>query len=292
MENPNIDVSVVVPFYKGNRYINELVSNVNQTARELMSRQGATMEIVIINDSPDVPVELTAAVEIPVRVIANEKNLGIHGSRVHGIRQARGAFIQLLDQDDLLIPEHYPQQFALARNNPVTVGNAYYYRGQHKQLLYASRRVMQYYIQETRFLQIRDLIASPGHCLIRKDVFPAYWLENTMSVNGADDFYLWMLLFHQGTVFALQDKPVYIHRNSEEGNLSFDLDRMQLSNEEMCRLLQANPEYPRSKHDTLKRSIDFKYLHDTRKLGLLGYLKHFDKVVQNGIYKAMTLFLS
>ena len=284
-------ISVIVPFYKGNAYINELLENVNETASLLQQKCGATMEVVIINDSVDIPVECTAKTDIPVRVIANPKNLGIHGSRIHGIREATGTWIQLLDQDDLLVPEHYAEQFALAQTAPVVVGNAYYYFGQDKKLLYPNRSVMSYYIQEKRFLQIRNLIASPGHCLIRKDALPSYWLENPMLVNGADDYYLWMLLFNQGSTFAVQDKPVYVHRNNAEGNLSFDLDRMQLSNTEMCDLLQAAPMYPAKKLSALQRSVNFKYLYDTHKLKLWDWIQYADKVVSNGLYKVITLLL-
>lgn len=286
-----MDISVIVPFYKGNRYINDLLANVDATAALLMERCKATMEVLIINDSPDVAVECTAAVNIPVRVIPNAKNLGIHGSRIHGIREAAGKWIQLLDQDDLLVPENYADQFIAAQNADLTVGNAYYEREDRQQLLYANRKVMQYYICEERFIEIRDLIASPGHCLIRKDAFPAYWLENPMYINGADDFYLWMLMFHQKATVCLQEKPVYIHRNNAEGNLSYDLERMQRSNTEMCQLLQQCPDYPERKRRPLARSIYFKYLYDTKQLKLWDWLRFADKVFDNGVYKITTLFL-
>lgn len=291
MEYTNIDISVIVPFYKGNRYINELLINVNKAADTLQRNCGAHIEVIIVNDSPDVAVEYTANVSFPVKILTNSKNLGIHGSRIHGIQEAQGQWIQLLDQDDLLVPENYPAQFSAAQQCDVVVGNAYYDRGSHTQLLYSNKAVMAYYIQEKRFIEIRDLIASPGHCLIRKEAFPVYWLENPMYINGADDFYLWLLMFNQGVRFGLQDKPVYIHRNNAEGNLSFDLERMQRSNGEMCDLLKDCPNYPPKKHRALARSIYFKYLYDTKKMHLPDWIRYADKVFDNGIYKIATLLL-
>ena len=291
MENTNIAISVVVPFYKGNRYINELLSNVDMAATILRERCGTLMEVIIVNDSPEIPVLIDVVVGIPVKVVTNEKNLGIHGSRIHGIQEAKGQWIQLLDQDDLLVPENYPDQYEAVKEYDAVVGNAYYDRGEQTQLLYANRAVMSYYIQEKRFIEIRDLIASPGHCLIRKDALPAYWLEHPMYINGADDYYLWMLMFDAGANFALQEKPVYIHRNSVEGNLSFDLERMQKSNSEMCDLLQVAPHYPSKKHDALRRSVNFKYLYDTHRLKFSDLICYIDKVFDNAFYKAMTLYL-
>lgn len=292
MEQSCQTISVITPFYKGNRYINELVSNVNAVAQAVKDKTGMQMELIVVNDSPDVPVELTVASEIPVTVLNNPQNLGIHGARINGIRQAKGQWIQMLDQDDLLIPEGYLETVARCQGADVVVGNCYYYHGENKTLLYAGKKVMDYLITENRFLTIRNLIASPGHCLIRKAALPAYWLDNPMTVNGADDYFLWMLMFSEKAVFVNNPAPVYIHRNSQEGNLSFDLEKMYRSCEQMCRLLENAPEYPHNKRNALARSVYFKYLHDTRKLNLAGYVQYFDKVVQNGIYKATTLFLS
>lgn len=292
MEQSCQTISVITPFYKGNRYINELVSNVNAVAQAVKDKTGMQMELIVVNDSPDVPVELTVASEIPVTVLNNPQNLGIHGARINGIRQAKGLWIQMLDQDDLLIPEGYLETVARCQGADVVVGNCYYYHGENKTLLYAGKKVMDYLITENRFLTIRNLIASPGHCLIRKAALPAYWLDNPMTVNGADDYFLWMLMFSEKAVFVKNPAPVYIHRNSQEGNLSFDLEKMYRSCEQMCRLLENAPEYPHNKRNALARSVYFKYLHDTRKLNLAGYVQYFDKVVQNGIYKATTLFLS
>jgi hypothetical protein len=67
---------------------------------------------------------------------------------------------------------------------------------------------------------------------------------------------------------------------------------MLFSCREMCDLLGRAPSYPRKKIAVLKRSVDFKYLYDTKKLQLSDWLRYADKVVDNGIYKAVTLWLT
>ena len=284
--NPDL-ISVVIPFYKGNRYISELLSNLEQVNAALIPCN-ARLEVIIVNDSPDVPVEYTAPETLDVILVENPRNMGIHATRIHGISHAKGQWIQMLDQDDLLIAENYPQQLAACRDADVAVGNCYYFYGQDKQLLYSNGTVMNYLIAEDRFLNIRNLIASPGHCLIRKEALPAYWLENPMTLNGSDDYFLWMLLFHSGVRIALNEKPVYVHRNSEEGNLSFNYEKMHSSNLEMCALLKNAPHYPAAKLEKLQRSICFKFLYDTGKLKPFDWLRYADKVWANGIYKITT----
>ena len=272
--------------------MDELLANLDKVSAAAEAFNGTKMEVVIVNDSPQIPVTYTQQVSIPVTVVENERNLGIHGSRIHGIRCARGAWIQMLDQDDLLIPENYSLHLAAAEGHDAVVSNCLYYFGANKQLLYPSRRIMEYYINETRFLRIRNMIASPGHCLVRKDAIPQQWLEQPMQANGSDDYFLWLLMFHSGARFGLNEQPVYIHRNSEEGNLSFDLEKMHHSSEEMCDLLEKSQQYDKKKLAQLYRAIAFKFLYDTKKLKLHQWLCYADKVFDNGIYKIVTLFLS
>lgn len=284
-------ISVIVPFYKGNRYMDELLENLDKVSVAAEAFDGTNMEVVIVNDSPEIPVVYSAQVNIPVTVVENEKNLGIHGSRIHGIRCAKGSWIQLLDQDDLLIPENYHLHIAAAKNCDVVVSNCLYYFGENSQLLYANRAVLEYYIAEKRFLRIRNMIASPGHCLIRKEAIPEAWLEQPMRVNGSDDYFLWLLMFQSGARFGLNALPVYIHRNSEEGNLSFDLEKMHRSSEEMCALLEKTQTYDKKKLKQLRRAVWFKFLYDTKKLKSDDWLRYADKVVENGIYKVVARLL-
>lgn len=289
--NRNDLISVIVPFYKGNAYMDELLLNLENVHQQLADNTGAGLEAIIVNDSPEISVEYSAAVTIPVTVVSNPQNLGIHGSRIHGLQYAKGNWIQFLDQDDLLVPEHYYSQLQSAQDCDVVVGNCWYYFGDEKTLLYPNLRTMQRRICESAFLRIRNMIASPGHCLIRKASIPAAWQTNPMKTNGSDDYYLWLLMFDQGAAFTQNAAPIYIHRNSESGNLSFDLGKMDRSNQEMCERLREVDAYPEHKRKAVARSIKFKYLYDTKQLKLSDWLSFGDKVLDNVFYKITSLRL-
>lgn len=47
------------------------------------------------------------------------------------------------------------------------------------------------------YLYGTDMIFSPGQCLIRKAVIPRDWCKRRLTVNGCDDFLLWLLMFHE-----------------------------------------------------------------------------------------------
>jgi glycosyltransferase involved in cell wall biosynthesis len=99
MTPTNSDISVIIPFYNREQYVDEAIHSVlAQTLKPL--------EIIIVNDCSressrrylDRYTEVCKIVDLP-------KNVGLAGSRNAGIRVARGKFIALLDDDDIWLPE-------------------------------------------------------------------------------------------------------------------------------------------------------------------------------------------
>lgn len=285
-------ISVIVPFYEGNKYITELLESVNKCSKNLVEKFDSNMEVIIVNDSPWIEVEYKEQDSITVSVVENEKNIGIHASRVHGIQCAQGDWIILLDQDDLLIDSKYYTQLDNLSNTDVVVGNGFYYFGSIKKRIYTNEAVMKHKIRERNFVKIRNLIPSPGECIIRKKSIPDYWMRNTMKSNGADDWFLWLLIFAQGSHFEINSDIVYIHRTNEEGNLSADLDKMYKSCNEMCKILKEKIDFDNCRIKQLQRAIDFKYLYDTKKITIGSYLKYFDCFINNVLYKITDRLLS
>jgi glycosyltransferase involved in cell wall biosynthesis len=93
------DISVVIPYYNRERYIDEAVQSVlGQTLRPL--------EIIIVNDcsreSSRRYLDRYAGV---CKIVDLAENVGLAGARNAGIRVARGQFIAFLDDDDIWLPQ-------------------------------------------------------------------------------------------------------------------------------------------------------------------------------------------
>jgi glycosyltransferase involved in cell wall biosynthesis len=106
------DISVIIPFYNRELYIDEAVNSVlAQTLKPL--------EIVIVNDCSRVSsrkyLERFADV---CKIVDLPKNVGLAGSRNAGIRAARGQFIALLDDDDIWLPEKLEVQRKYMEEHP------------------------------------------------------------------------------------------------------------------------------------------------------------------------------
>ncbi|MBC8632137.1 glycosyltransferase [[Eubacterium] tenue] len=90
-------VSIIIPVYNVEKYIDEcILSAINQTLDDI--------EIIAIDDkSTDSSLDILNKYKEKydfVRVIANEKNMGVSATRNIGIRNAKGRYIYFLDSDD------------------------------------------------------------------------------------------------------------------------------------------------------------------------------------------------
>lgn len=279
-------ISIIVPLYKGNKFVPNLLKISRNLAKSLELAPD-DLELILVNDSPEIEINVpNDNLGIIVKKLVNKTNVGIHRSRINGLKSARGEYIIFLDQDDELITENYKKQYKMIQqsSNDLVVGNALYEFPKGTLKLYKNLSQMNYLIREKIFIEIRDVIVSPGQCIIRKQSIPKEWIEHSMSINGADDWFLWILMFYSNKNFACNNDIVYHHRSTTAGNLSRDLDNMYLSCKEMLAILNEIG-YPRDKEEILRRSIEFKYLKDKKQLNLLNLLKYYQPVMDNIIYK-------
>jgi glycosyltransferase involved in cell wall biosynthesis len=106
------DISVIIPFYNREQFIHDAIqSALSQTLEPL--------EIIIVNDcSRESSREYLDRYKHVCRIIDLPKNVGLAGSRNAGIREARGQFIALLDDDDIWLPEKLAVQRAYMEEHP------------------------------------------------------------------------------------------------------------------------------------------------------------------------------
>lgn len=207
-----MDVSVITPIYKGNRYINgifEMIADNAQKAPQL------DIELVLVNDSPEIPLEYNESLvqNFSLKIVDNKKNLGIHGARKNGLHSAEGKYILFFDQDDSLSDTAIVSQYQYVKNADAVVSNGWV------EDTTGTKRPLFIRHQQNRvndidlYFYIGNLIASPGMCLIRKDCVPSCWLQEEMKTNGADDWLLWAGFLLDGRHFELNPAFTYTHKS-------------------------------------------------------------------------------
>lgn len=280
-----ITVSIITPFYYGNKYLERLVTSVNQVA--LKVRDLAAIEMIIVNDSPDEHIILPKLYDciVDIRTLANERNIGIQGTRLHGLEHSNGEWVVFLDQDDELVPDGYRVMIEHCNEADVIVGNLLYEFSGEKVKFYSNEKIIRHSIKYKNFITIRNMIPSPGHCLIRKKAIPDIWKTRKLTVNGSDDYLLWLLMFKQRKVFKTIGEVVYTHKDNNGLNLSADIEKMYNSSLEMCQLLQEESVLESNEQKLLEKCVRFKYHQDASKLTIGDIANYMDIIIYNLKYK-------
>ena len=112
MTPPTSDVSVIIPYYNRERYVDEAI-------RSVLAQTLKPLEIIIVNDCSressrrylDRYAEVCKIIDLPA-------NVGLAAARNAGIRVARGQFIALLDDDDIWLPRKLEVQRRFMEEHP------------------------------------------------------------------------------------------------------------------------------------------------------------------------------
>jgi len=103
------DVSVVIPTKDRWPFL-------RLTLQSVLAQRGVSLEVIVVDDGSrdETPARLAALDDPRVRVRRNERSRGDAVARNVGIGDAQGAWVALLDDDDLWSPEKLERQLAAA----------------------------------------------------------------------------------------------------------------------------------------------------------------------------------
>ena len=121
MKNPK--VTVLMSVYNGGKYLQEAIDSIlGQTFKDF--------EFLIINDgSTDKTGEILKSYNDPrIKIINNNKNIGLTKSLNKGLKLARGEYIARQDADDISLPTRFEEElkFFEKNSNVALVGTDYF----------------------------------------------------------------------------------------------------------------------------------------------------------------------
>lgn len=232
-----MDITVITPFYKGNSYMEGLFGCIARCAQAAPQLQ---VQLLLVNDSPDCPIEYDPAwvQGFSLKIVVNPQNAGIHRSRVNGLQEADGTFIQFLDQDDLLEPDTFSTQFPLMADADVAVANGIDQNPNCAGAIYKCNAHQQQALHSRFYYTVGNQIVSPGQCLIRKSAIPQSWYDTCIRRNGSDDLLLWLMMFYQKAKFVANPRQLYTHVETGH-NVSADAGKMLASSQEVLELMKG-----------------------------------------------------
>jgi glycosyltransferase involved in cell wall biosynthesis len=197
-------VSVVIPTFKHRDFILHTLDSVfKQTMRDY--------EVVVVNDgSPDDTHEILRPLIETNRVrYFQQTNQGPSEARNHGIREARGRYIALLDDDDIWPPDKLEWQVGFLDEHPdvgvvggtlqiVDDRGAEIRKGRHHSAI----------THQTLFAG--NPFHSPGQTLIRATILAQLGGMN-VAIWGADDWDLWFRIAREFKI-VMQDRLALYYR--------------------------------------------------------------------------------
>ncbi len=118
----NPKVTVLMSVYNGEKYLREAIDSI-------LCQTFKNFEFLIIDDgSTDSSAEIIRSYTDPrIRLIQNEKNIGLTRSLNKGLKLAKGEYIARMDADDISLPERLEKQVVfLNQNKCVGLVGTYY----------------------------------------------------------------------------------------------------------------------------------------------------------------------
>ena len=213
MQNDFGLISIIMAAYNAEKTIEQAIDSV-------LSQTYTNFELLVVNDcSADRTAELVksiAAKDSRVRLISNVKNSGVSYTRKHGLEEAKGGWIAILDSDDAWEPEKLEKQIELQRRTNADLlftGSAFMDSEGHP---------IDWYLHAPKEVTYRQLlkqnVLSNSSALVRKELYAKHY---AIGDGMHEDFAIWLSILKKGTKAYGVDEPLLIYRiakSSKSGN--------------------------------------------------------------------------
>lgn len=206
-------ISIIMAAYNAENTIGQAITSVIQQTY-------TDFELIIINDcSMDRTVDVInefVKKDTRIRLINNSKNMGVSYTRKHGLDEAKGSWVAILDSDDLWLPEKLAKQVEFQKKT-----NAYLlYTGSG--FMNVDGKQINWKLNVPEVITYRQLlkqnILSNSSALVRKDLYEKYY---AVGDDMHEDFAIWLQILRNGIKAYGINEPLLIYRlddKSKSGN--------------------------------------------------------------------------
>lgn len=206
-------VSVIMAAYNAEKTIEQSINSVlNQTY--------PAVELLVVDDySQDRTVKLVENImarDNRVRLIYNKENSGVSYTRKHGLEEAKGAWIAILDSDDIWAPEKLEKQIILQKKmnaDLLFTGSAF---------MDSDGQPIDWYLHSPSEVTYRHLlkqnVLSNSSSLVRKELYEKHY---AVGDGMHEDFAVWLGILKEGKKAYGVDEPLLTYRiakSSKSGN--------------------------------------------------------------------------
>lgn len=223
-------ISVIIGMYKGEKYIKECIDSV-------LTQDYSNLEIILVDDgSPDNCGKIADAYkEKDDRVIAiHQDNSGVSAARNNGLDKAKGQYICIVDQDDVLSRDYVSYFYGLIKNYNADIAlspTADKFFDKIKEDSREDRVVVWTGERTAEEMLYHKIIIAPWNKMISKKLLD----ENNVRFNpeffGGEGFAFSVQAYQYADRVAIGQKKVYHYRvgDPESGASKFRLSSVESS---------------------------------------------------------------
>ncbi len=197
-----------------------LKKTIEQAINSVLSQTYTNFELLVVNDcSTDRTAELVksiAAKDSRVRLISNVKNSGVSYTRKHGLEEAKGSWIAILDSDDAWAPKNWKSRLTFREEPMLTsffTGSAF---------MDSDGQPIDWYLHAPAEVTYRQLlkqnVLSNSSALVRKELYAKHY---AIGDGMHEDFAIWLSILKEGKKAYGVDERLLIYRiakSSKSGN--------------------------------------------------------------------------
>jgi len=200
------ELSVIMTTY------NEDVSFLQSCVNSICNQTWKDFECIIVLEPEEANLrflEEVAVTDKRIRIVQNDKKLGVADSRNRAIMKSSSEFIAVMDGDDYYDPMRLEKQLQFLRNNSriSVVGSNMYLIDQFNNIV-GERKYPEFHDDIKKNFLLTMSIANPSAMIRRKDL-QEIGLFNT-ELSKAEDFELWLrFLSVDKKLHNLQENLVY-----------------------------------------------------------------------------------
>lgn len=206
-------ISIIMAAYNAEKTIEQAIQSVLcQTYKDF--------ELIVVDDcSTDATRKIVnryALQDSRIKLIFNKKNSGVSYTRKHGLYEASGMWIAILDSDDAWASQKLEKQVAIQqekKSDLIFTGSAF---------MDADANPIDWYLHAPSEVDYRTLLkqnlVSNSSVMVRKDLYKRYY---AIGDNMHEDFAIWLEILKTGRKAHGIDEPLLVYRltkSSKSGN--------------------------------------------------------------------------
>jgi glycosyltransferase involved in cell wall biosynthesis len=202
-------ISVIMPLYNAEQFVKKSIESI-------LTQSYEDFELLLIDDcSTDNTLEVASSIKnSKIKIVNNERNMGIAFSRNKGLDLAEGQYIALMDDDDLTVPNRFEIQVNyLGMHNEIDiVGGRHCVIDERDQVIWTCRDPL----NNPKYIRADMMLYNPianGSAMIRNDFLRENRIKYQDGCLGMEDYRFWIDCSVWGNITNLNDILLY-WRNS------------------------------------------------------------------------------